>query len=197
MKLGIKAYARHRKDRGWPGATPAAVRKALERGQIRKTLDDLIDVAEADRNWPGDEPFEGGNLGGEPVQPVPPSAAVPPFEPARAFTAAADDSGESPYTRAKVRKETADARLRELKVLELEGTLIPFDVHEERVEDICQRLSARVKNLERYRDDVLLATTDIEAGELLERIQEELLDDLRAVADELEDLEGNDLEEAA
>lgn len=51
---GVKAYARHRKAKGWPGGTPAGVRKADERGQVVWNSPGLIDFVATDARWPPD-----------------------------------------------------------------------------------------------------------------------------------------------
>lgn len=53
MSLSIRAYARHREALGLPGATDAAVRKAIKAGRITKNADGTIDPAKADAQWAG------------------------------------------------------------------------------------------------------------------------------------------------
>lgn len=69
-----------------------------------------------------------------------------------------------------------------------EGTLIALEVHEMRVEKLSERLAAAVKGLGRFAGDVQRATTDVESAELLERISDDLLRALMAVADDVDDL---------
>ena len=51
MGLSLRAYARSRKDRGLPGGSDAAVRKAIIAGRIDKLPDGTIDPAVADAQW--------------------------------------------------------------------------------------------------------------------------------------------------
>jgi phage terminase Nu1 subunit (DNA packaging protein) len=97
----------------------------------------------------------------------------------------------------RARKAFADARKTELELAELEGALLPLDVHEARVRQLCERLAGRVKTLNRYRGDVQRAVTAIEVDELLERIEDEMLAALMASADEIEDEPPTPDEEAA
>ena len=53
MGISIRAYARHREAKGLPGATDAAVRKAIKAGRITKGADGTIDPALADAQWAG------------------------------------------------------------------------------------------------------------------------------------------------
>lgn len=113
-RLSIKAYARHRKALGLPGGSPAAVRKARERGQIEVAADGTIDPEAADRMWPADparlpqedgEPHGGTGEDGDPED-VPGS---------RGGTSLAD---------ARRRKELALAERREIEVQQLRGELV-------------------------------------------------------------------------
>lgn len=87
----------------------------------------------------------------------------------------------------RARKAFADARKTELELAELEAALVPLEVHELRVRQLCERLASRVKTLSRYRGDVQRAVTDIEVDELLERIQDEQLAAMMESADEVEE----------
>ena len=49
--LSIRAYAKHREERGLTGASPWSVQKALKEGRIHKTADGKIDPVAADREW--------------------------------------------------------------------------------------------------------------------------------------------------
>lgn len=88
---------------------------------------------------------------------------------------------------ARDRKTLIESRLLELQLEEAEGRVIPLDVHEERVRALCEPLAARLKALSKYVGDVQLATTDVEATALLERIGDEMLATLMSAADEIEE----------
>lgn len=51
MGLSRRAYAAHRLDRGLPGGTDTAVRKAITTGRITLEADGSIDPGKADREW--------------------------------------------------------------------------------------------------------------------------------------------------
>jgi hypothetical protein len=57
-------------------------------------------------------------------------------------------------------------------------------------------LAARCKSLSKYMGDVQVATTDVDAAALLDRIGDDLLRSFLGVADEVRD-EGDDVEAAA
>jgi hypothetical protein len=92
---------------------------------------------------------------------------------------------------ARDRRTINEARLVELELEEAEGRLLPLDVHEQRVRALCEPLAARCRALSKYVGDVQLATTDAEAGAVLDRIGDELLASLMAteVSDGDEDTE--------
>ena len=94
----------------------------------------------------------------------------------------------------KTRKELAQAIRAELEVAEARGELLPIAMHEDRVAQLCERLAARCKTLGRYRGEVQRAMTDLEAAQLLERIIDELLRSLMSVADEIEEPDGESVE---
>jgi phage terminase Nu1 subunit (DNA packaging protein) len=89
---------------------------------------------------------------------------------------------------ARQRKVEAEAQLAELELAERRGEIIPLSVYEERITRLCEQLAARCKTLGRYMGDVQRALTDIDAAELLERIQDDLLRALMAT-DDLDDEE--------
>jgi hypothetical protein len=53
MGVSIRAYAAHRSERGLPGGSHTAVRKAIQSGRISKAPDGTIDPARADAEWAG------------------------------------------------------------------------------------------------------------------------------------------------
>lgn len=105
MKVGVRAYAKHRAEKKMQGGTAAAVRKALDRGQIQRDASGKIDIAAADAAWPADVamgPELEGGTGGEP-------------------------DSEISFSEARRRKEVALAQLRQLEVAEREGRLVAID----------------------------------------------------------------------
>jgi hypothetical protein len=85
------------------------------------------------------------------------------------------------------RQAIAESRLVVLKVEQLEGALIPLDLHEQRVQLVCETLAATIKGLGRYAGDVQRAMTDVDAELVLERISDELLRACMSTADGIED----------
>lgn len=87
---------------------------------------------------------------------------------------------------ARAKKTMIDTDLAELELEAARGRLIPREIHEQRVEELANRLASRVKNLSRYVGDVQGALSAVEAQVLLERIGDDLLRALVGAADELE-----------
>jgi phage terminase Nu1 subunit (DNA packaging protein) len=88
---------------------------------------------------------------------------------------------------AEKRQRIAESRMMVLKVEQLEGTLIPLDLHEQRVQLVCETLAATIKGLGRYAGEVQRAMTDVDAELLLEKIADELLRACTAKADEVDE----------
>lgn len=53
MGMSLRAYAAHRKERGLPGGSDAAVRKAIKADRIPVLADGTVDPAAADAAWAG------------------------------------------------------------------------------------------------------------------------------------------------
>lgn len=87
---------------------------------------------------------------------------------------------------ARKRKVEIETELAELDLEERRGELLPLAMHEERVTRLCERLAARCKTLGQYMGEVQRAMTEMEATELLERMQDDLLRALMSTADELD-----------
>jgi hypothetical protein len=96
------------------------------------------------------------------------------------------EAGDGALYKARTRKTQAEALLAELDLAEAEGRLIPLDMHEDLVRKLCELLAAKCKSLGQYIGDVQLATTDVDAAALLERITDELLRAFMRAADEIE-----------
>jgi len=135
-RLGVRAYAEHR------GCTPKAVRKALERGQISKDDNGLIDVAGADACWPRDnaELIAGaapgvGTTGGTGVG----------TDDAEVGTA----DGDQPiaFAAARIRKEVALAGLREYELAQLRSELVTLEFMDNELEGAFDVVRARLLNL--------------------------------------------------
>lgn len=124
-------YARSRKDRGLPGGSREAIRKAVAEGRISAFgPDKLLDQALADSQWErntrarfspqaaagaASTPDLLDDANGEPVT-AQPGAAV-----ASAPAAAAPDTG---YSSARARREMADAEKAEIETAKLRGAMV-------------------------------------------------------------------------
>lgn len=87
---------------------------------------------------------------------------------------------------ARQRKTLAEARKAELEAEELEGRMVDTDVVEQRVRALVERVAARLAGLGRYRGDVLRAMSDVDADEVLQKIEDELRRACLGLADEIE-----------
>lgn len=128
------AYARHREERGLPGGTREAVRKAIAAGDVSAFgPDKLIDPELADQQWArnrrarispqaeaagrGDLVDQAGGLGAA----ASPAPAPAPMQPPPAPVA---DTG---YTAARARREQAEADLAEMTARKMRGDLVAWD----------------------------------------------------------------------
>jgi len=98
---------------------------------------------------------------------------------------------------AAARQAIAESRLMVLKVEQLEGTLIPLELHEQRVQLVCETLAATIKGLGRYAGDVQRAATEVDAELVLDTISDELLRACMAKAGEIDESEREPEQSAA
>lgn len=133
MGLSRRAYAAHRLERGLPGGTDMAVRKAISTGRITVEADGSIDPAKADAQWLSgtDQAFqrtpEAQQLGVDRARETlaaderraVPAAAVEAVQQAVAGGEAAQDAGMTggiTYSKAKAAKEAIMAQLAQLRL---------------------------------------------------------------------------------
>lgn len=84
----------------------------------------------------------------------------------------------------RARKLEADARLAEIEVAKAEATLVPFDVHEQRVGALCDRLRGVLMTIpSKYLGRIQVARTDLEAQAVGEQIRDDTLRALQGTAD--------------
>lgn len=124
-------YARSRKERGLPGGSREAVRKAVDGGKISAFgSDKLLDKALADSQWARNTRARfspqanastpdllNGNDDASPVDSSPsnpPAAAVPP----------APQAPDTGYSTARARREMADAEKAEIETAKLRGAMV-------------------------------------------------------------------------
>jgi hypothetical protein len=112
--LSVRAYARHRKERGLPGASHTAVQKAIKAGRIRLT-EGKVDPDDADRLW-RENTDEGQRRGPAYESPPPSRPSLPP---------PADGDPVPNYQEARARREAAEAALAEIELAEKRLELVP------------------------------------------------------------------------
>ncbi|MFC5498145.1 hypothetical protein ACFPOE_11415 [Caenimonas terrae] len=131
-------YARHRKARGLSGGSREAVRKAVDRGHISVFgPDKLVDQVLADTQWERNtrvrasaEAPATGNTAQDLVDAAgaEPAAAAASPAPADQVTGPGEQLHADPgYQLSRSRQAAADARTAEIKLAELEGSLIRVD----------------------------------------------------------------------
>jgi hypothetical protein len=86
------------------------------------------------------------------------------------------------------RKFIAEVRKAEIEVEEADGRLIPFDVHELRVGQICDRLRNVLMTVpSKFLSRIQVTRTDLEAQAVGEQIRDELLRALQGTAEDIDD----------
>jgi hypothetical protein len=162
--LSIRAYARYR------GCSPAAVRKAIERGQIVKDDAGLIVVAAADAAWPI-ERGPGADGEGEPEPAGGGEPAGIEGEPA-AIT----------YTEAKRRREVAKAMREELALAVAQGSLISIDYLDQQLAGALQGVRQVLLNLPgKLAPQLVGVATVARAQMLLQQAIDEAMPTLQAI----------------
>lgn len=115
------AYARHRAERGLPGATRKSVTKAIQDGRIL-LINGLIDPAVADIQWSQNtrartgSPKPAGHVSTAPAE----AANAAPGDRQAGRPSPGDSSG---YTAARARREQAEAETAEIQLAKLRGEL--------------------------------------------------------------------------
>lgn len=139
-------YARSRKARGLSGGSREAVRRAVDAGRISAFgPDKQVDPTLADRQWAANTQVRANTVpvappadsGGAPAggDLVDLAAADPPLAPAGESGADSQVAGpeggqlqaDPEYQRSRSRQAAADARTAEIKLAELEGSLVRID----------------------------------------------------------------------
>ena len=107
------------------------------------------------------------------------------------------DEGSSKVADLKSRRIEAETRLAEIELAEAEGRVIPLEDYESRLAAFCERIAATLKVVpSKYLSRIQAAKTQVEASGVGEAIRDELLKELQAVGDDLDDDLGDDVEEA-
>lgn len=136
MGISRRKYAAHRKSKGLPGGTDAAVRKAISSGRITVEADNTIDPVKADRQWAtstdgakqrSEESIQQGvekakeTLESGEVKPVP-QAAVEAVEQNAPESGGAGHSVS--YAKARAAKEAIAAQMNQLRLQRMRGELV-------------------------------------------------------------------------
>lgn len=122
-------YARSRKDRGLPGGSREAVRKAVDEGRISAFgPDKLLDQALADSQWARNTRARVGGGSAEPDLLSEESGAVAPVADSPAATSASSASRtDATYMTLRARREAADAERAEIETAKLRGSMLMRD----------------------------------------------------------------------
>lgn len=129
MSLGIREYARHRKERGLPGATHRAVQVAIKDGRISAVTKTgrIRSARAADEEWAAATKSDHVPITG----PTAPSATATPAQP-------------SALARARERRELVSAELAELELAKLRGSVVEASQIEARWSDEILRARTRL-----------------------------------------------------
>lgn len=122
-------YARSRKDRGLPGGSREAVRKAVDEGRISAFgPDKLLDQVLADSQWARNTRARVGSGSGEPdLLDGDHDAGPGPSEAPAAASASSASRGDATYMALRARREAADAERAEMETAKLRGSMLMRD----------------------------------------------------------------------
>lgn len=140
-------YARSRKDRGLPGGSREAVRKAVEEKRISVFgPDKLIDQQLADAQWERNTRARVGQLAASVAsgaQAADTGATAAPADAAQA-PAAAPPVVESGYNEARTRRERAEAEEAEMRTAKMRGAMVMRDDVDRAMFEIGRELRDRL-----------------------------------------------------
>lgn len=161
-------------------------RNPLVEGATRREIAELLGVDERSiTNYQKETPAIPHDREGRTVR-YPVRACVA-WKLEREIRGARENKLPSELEMARHRKVLADARIAEREADLAEGSVIPLELHEQRVTALAARLAATCTGgLGKYRGDVQRARTVLEADALLERIGDELLRACLVVGAQLE-----------
>lgn len=139
MGMSLRAYARHRKDRGLPGGSDTAVRKAIQAGRISKLPDGTIDPETADAEWSGstdrakvrtDEQYQQGaerareTIEAGETKPVPPAAREAVEEASARPVEEVSGGGAVTYAKARAANEAIKAQMNKLRLQRQQNAVV-------------------------------------------------------------------------
>jgi len=179
--LGVREYAKHREAQGLTGTTHAAVRKAIEKGRLSRS------VTKDAKGWPridpviADDEWEGST---DPAQQRPGPAQRELFADARKKDVRDSEEGIT-YTRARAVREGLNARIAELDLRERMGSLV--DVAQVKAEafDVGRKIREGLLGLPARLGPVVAGMNDPRACESL--LQREIDEVLRELTDRARD----------
>lgn len=88
---------------------------------------------------------------------------------------------------ARQRKTIAEARLAEIDLAKAEGSVIPTELHAQRLAERLETVAGAVKAIHRYQPDIKAAITDEAADALCDRMADEVLAELYGLSDTIPD----------
>lgn len=105
---------------------------------------------------------------------------------------------EDDLKKLRLRKMQAEVAAAELSNAEAEGRVVPFEIHEQRVGAVFDRLRAIIMTIpSKYLGAMQRARTPLEASTVGEQIRDDLLRAFRGTAEELDEELDDDAEETA
>lgn len=136
--IGMRAYARHRKELGLPGTTHRAVQVAIASGRLSASVTKtgkIRSIAKADAEWAAATKADHAPLTGPTAPKPPPAAREPaPVEPQQVNDLAA----------ARARREGVNADLAEIDLAKTRGELVLARDVEARFADVFLRCRTRL-----------------------------------------------------
>ena len=157
MKGGVRAYARHRKETGLPGADPMAVEKAIKSGRITRDADDEIDFEKADRDWERNT-----------------RPAMSPDE---------DNGGLAQYSRARAIREYYQASLAKIEYEQKVGKLLPKDEVQAAAFNTYRQFREQLLNIPDRVAAIIAAETGMDTKKVYEILTAEVRHALNEFAD--------------
>ena len=83
----------------------------------------------------------------------------------------------------------AEARLAEIELATAEGSLIPTEMHAQRLTERLETVAGAVKAIHRYQPEIKSAVTDEAADALCDKMADEILAELYGLSDTIPDFE--------
>lgn len=161
-------YARSRKERGLPGGSREAVRKAVERGHISAFgPDKLVDQQLADSQWERNTRARVSQSSAQPAPATPGMASA--VGPQPDHTGEVSGSSKPPadptYMQFRSRREEADAQIAEMNAAKMRGAMLMREDVDRAIFEIGRELRDRLTACARRIASEVAATNSAEACE--------------------------------